>query len=267
MTATTDAAVTAAGSLGTAELGDLARLVADVCGVPAGPTSPFAAPLLLFARLDDARRRALFAPRPGRVLVQEQLAIEASGRLAADKVVSVRFRFGEPANEIAAFRIEADLVGPDEAPLAAIHTSIRPVEAASLAAAIGLPFPPAADSPGRSTRPLDAEIVGRWLRLVGDENPIHTDAGHAASLGLAGPVVPGALLAAAAEDLAGAPGMRLRRLNMRFMAPIPLGATVTTRTREKPDASAAGRRDLRLFFLCGDRAAAVADLGFTVAAD
>jgi acyl dehydratase len=252
-----------------AEIAELVDLVADVTGTTGGPAAPFAAPLLLFARLDAARRDALFAPRPGRVLVQEQLAIEANGRLAADEPVEVRFRFGEPASDTAPFRIEADLVDAAGAGVAAIRTSIRPIEAAQLAAATGLPMPASPDTVDRgTTRPLGPDPVARWLRLVGDVNPIHTDAAHAAMLGLPGPVVPGALLTAAAEVLAAAgPSATLVRMNMRFMAPIAVGATVATRLRERPAEGGTGRRDMRLFFLVGDRAAAVADLGFTVAED
>jgi acyl dehydratase len=250
-----------------AEIAELVDLVADVTGIAPGPAAPFAAPLLLFSRLDTARRDALFAPRPGRVLVQEQLAIEASGRLVAGEPIEIRFRFGEPASDAAPFRIEADLVDAAGAAVAAIRTSIRPIEAAQLAAASGLPMPASPDTVDRATtRPLGPVPVGRWLRLVGDVNPIHTDADHARGLGLPGPVAPGALLAAAAEALAGAgPDATLVRLNMRFMAPIAVGAAVATRLRERPAEEASGRRDMRLFFLVGDRAAAVADLGFAVA--
>ncbi len=249
-----------------AEIAELIDLVADVTGAAPGLAMPFAAPFLLFSRLDTARRDALFAPRPGRVLVQEQLAIEASGRLVADEPVEVRFRFGEPASDVAPFRIEADLVDGRGVTVAAIRTSIRPIEASQLAAATGLPMAASPDTVDRATtRPLGPEPVERWLRLVGDVNPIHTDADHARGLGLAGPVVPGALLAAAAEVLADAgPEAALVRLNMRFMAPIAIGAAVAARLRERPAEGASGRRDMRLFFLVGDRAAAVADLGFAV---
>ncbi|WP_333822500.1 MaoC family dehydratase [Pinisolibacter sp.] len=251
-----------------AEIAELLGLVADVTGTAAGPAVPFAAPLLLFSRLDAGRRDALFAPRPGRVLVQEQLAIEASGRLVAGEPVEVCFRFGEPVSDVAPFRIEADLVDVAGATVAALRTSIRPIEATQLAAATGLPMAASPDTVGRATtRPLGADPVGRWLHLVGDVNPIHTDADHARALGLDGPVLPGALFAAAAEVLADAgPDATLVRLNMRFMAPIAVGATVATRLRERPAEGATGRRDMRLFFLVGDRAAAVADLGFAATA-
>lgn len=247
------------------EIADLARLVGDVAGGEAASAVPFAAPLLLFSRLDPTRRDALFAPRPGRVLVQEQLAIEAPRRLPVAAPIEVRFRFVEPATDAAAFRIEADLLDTAGDLLAVVRTSIRPIEASSLAAATGLPLPAAADMrAGATTPPLGADLVGRWLRLVGDENPIHSDSAHAVGLGLAGPVVPGALLTATAEALAAAgPSAGLVRLNMRFMAPIGVGTAVATRVRER-DGEAKDRRDLRLFFLVGDRAVAVADLGFAV---
>lgn len=252
-----------------AEVEDLTRLIADVVGSPGGPAVPFAAPLLLFSRLDVGRREALFAARPGRVLVQEHLAIEATGRLRPETPVGVHARLVEPTTEDAPFRVEADLIaaGPVEAgalPFASIRAAIRSIEATSLAASTGIPAS-RADEPAAArhvaTRPLDADLVGRWVRLVGDHNPIHTDPAFAAALGLERPVVPGALLAAVAERYADTTAAAdLRRLNMRFMAPIPVGETVVVDSRERSSDAETGRRDLRLFFLVNRRVVAVADL-------
>lgn len=251
------------------EIRELAALVEDVAprdGEPAfaPPAVPFAAPLLLFAHLDEARREAIFADRPGRVLVQEHLLIEASRRLAPDVPAIVRVRFLGAASDEAPLRIEADLVGPDGGLFASVRTALRFVEAASVAASLGMPLPRPSDAFAirrTRTRPLDAERVERWLRLVGDPNRAHTDAGFAAGLGLAAPVVPGALLTAAAERLAGlGGGASLRRLNMRFVAPIPVGEVVVAEIRERLAVEEPGRRDARLLFLAGDRVSALADL-------
>ncbi len=247
-----------------AEVEDLARLIADLVGSPGGPAVPFAAPLLLFSRLDVGRREALFVARPGRILVQEHLAIEAAGRLRPETPVGVHARLVEPTTEDTPFRVEADLVEAGTLPFASIRAAIRSVEATSLAASNGIPASRAdelATDRRIATRPLDADLVGRWVRLVGDHNPIHTDAAFAAALGLARPVVPGALLAAVAERYADTTTVAdVRRLNMRFMAPIPVGETVVVDSRERSSDAQTGRRDLRLFFLVHQRVVAVADL-------
>lgn len=251
------------------EIGDLAALLDEVAprrGEPvfASPGVPFAAPLLLFARLDRERREAIFADRPGRILVQEHLVIEATRRPAPDAPAAVRVRFFEPTSEETPLRIEADLCDPDGAVFASVRTALRSAEAASVAASLGMPLPRPSDAFAirrTLTRALDAESVGRWLRLVGDPNPAHTDEGFAAGLGLTAPVVPGALLAAAAERLVGAVGGGvLHRLNMRFVAPIPIGAVVEVEIRERLASEEPGRRDVRLLFLAKDRVSALADL-------
>lgn len=251
------------------EVGELAALIEEVApreGEPvfASPAVPFAAPLLLFSRLDRERREAIFADRPGRILVQEHLVIEATRRLAPEAPVAVRVGFFEPTSEETPLRIEADLLDPDGAVFASVRTALRSAEAASVAASLGMPLPRASDAFAirrARTRALDADVVGRWLRLVGDPNPAHTDDGFAAGLGLAAPVVPGALLAAAAERLVGAvAGGVPRRLNMRFVAPIPVGEVVEVEIRERLAVEEPGRRDVRLLFLANDRVSALADL-------
>jgi acyl dehydratase len=246
------------------EIDGLVRLIADVIGSSGDPAVPFAAPLLLFSRLDIGRRDTLFATRPGRVLVQEHLAIEATSRLPAEAPVGVHARLVEPTTEAAPFRIEADLSEAGARPFASIRATIRSVEATSFTASIGIPAPRADESATTYrtvTRPFDADLVSRWVRLVGDHNPIHTDPAFAAALGLAGPVVPGALLAAVTERCADTTATAvLLRLNMRFMAPIRVGETIVVDSRERSSDPETGRRDLRLFFLVGQRIVAVADL-------
>lgn len=261
------------GTMTAREIRDLADLVEDVAprdGEPAfaSPAVPFAAPLLLFARLDGERRQAIFADRPGRLLVQEHLLIEAARRLAPEVPATVRACFLGAASDEVPLRIEADLLGPDESVFASVRTALRSAEATSVAASLGMPLPRAGDAFAirrTKTRALDAERVGRWLRLVGDPNRAHTDQDFAAAHGLATPVVPGALLAAAAERLVGlSDEASLRRLNMRFVAPVPVGEGVVVEIRERLAAEEPGRREVRLLFLAKDRVCALADLVYTV---
>lgn len=258
MEAERDAAV-----LGAAEIDELRSLIDAVAGAP-GAGVPLSAALLLFSRLDPDRRRALFAVPEGRVLVQEHLLVETHRRLRADEPLGTATRLFEPASEGAPCRLEVDLFDAAGEPVAELRTALRAVPSAGLAASHGLPLSRAAPTPDvvrHPTGPLDATLVGRWVRLVGDDNPVHVDADFARSLGLAGAVVPGALLAAAAEAFLG-PVVDTGRmkLNIRFTGPMPIGRETVVEVREKTAADGGGRRQFRLFFAADERIAAVADV-------
>lgn len=250
-----------------AEAAALRRLIADVLGAESGAETPFATPLLLFARLGVERQAALFRVDAGKVLIQEQLAVEVRDRLPLAAPIRVTSRIGGTSAVGGPILVEADLADPSGHPLGSVRAGLRAVPAEGLAAAKGLPPSRAAaggDVVGRKTRPIDPVLTERWVRLVGDDNPVHVDEGYARELGLSGPIVPGALLAALAEDVAAATsvaqGARAVALNMRFVAPLTVGTAVEVEIRPKPAVAGASRRDLRLFFGDGARIAAVADL-------
>lgn len=247
-------------TVGAAEVAALARLIEDSTGRPSPAEAPFASPLLLFSRLDAARRDALFGVGPGLTLVQEQLSIEGGRRIVADAVATLASRIFEPTTPAVPWRIEVGFSDAAGETVAEVRTAMRAVASESLAAARGPAAGRAAEGVRRATRPLTADLVGRWVRLVGDDNPIHVDAAHARGLGLDGPVLPGALLVALAEGVVEPTlGGRLVRLNARFTAPVPVGAAIEVEIRERP-AGETGRRDARVLFVAGDRVAAVADL-------
>lgn len=250
-------------TLPAAEIDELRRLIDAVSGEP-GAGVPLSAPLLLFSHLDADRRHALFAVPPDRVLVQEHLLLETRRRLRVDEPITVVSRLIAPAGDGAPCRIEVDLLDRAGETIAEIRTALRAVPAGSLAASHGLPLSRAgtpSDTVRRRTNVLDEGLVGRWVRLVGDDNPVHVDADYARGLGLAGAVVPGALLAVAAEAFVGPIGEAERlRLNMRFTGPMPVGRAAQVESRARPTPADAHRRDLRLLFAADDRIAAVADI-------
>jgi acyl dehydratase len=97
---------------------------------------------------------------------------------------------------------------------------------------------PASEVPksARDGQPHEAtfEVAGdqaeRYARASGDQNPIHLDDEAARAVGLPGRILHGlctmALAGRAIEQVAGRDPSRLA---VRFSAPVPLGATVTTR--------------------------------------
>lgn len=244
-----------------AEIAALRALIEGASALPS-PDVPFAAPLVLFSRLDAPTRAALFAPRPGRVLIQEMLSIDAERPLAPDREFRSDTRLTRPADGGGPIVVEARIATPEGEPIAAMKAGLGVVEATALARSTGLP-PGRADAAAslrRALPPISEASVARWLSLVGDDNPIHTDDALAAALGLAAPIVPGALVAALIEPVIVITGWAVRRLSMRFVAPIPVGTEISVAMVERglaPD----GARVLRVFVALADgRIAAVGDV-------
>ena len=81
------------------------------------------------------------------------------------------------------------------------------------------------------------EVVAAWAELAHDHNPLHLDAGFAATTRFGVPIVHGHLLAAVVADEAEtAWGDRLRdggRVSVRFRAPVPVGSTIEIVTSEE----------------------------------
>lgn len=103
--------------------------------------------------------------------------------------------------------------------------------------------PRVGDTASRSRQVTSADIE-RFTALSGDRNPIHYDADAAAATPFGGIVVQGGVTTAilnalVAEDLPG-PGSVFLELNLRFVAPVRPGdtitgeATVTSVRQDKP---------------------------------
>lgn len=115
------------------------------------------------------------------------------------------------------------------------------------------------------TSAFGADVVGQYLELANDPNPIHVDDGAARLVGLEGAVVPGMFFAGVFEAALerGLKAGSIESLKVRFMAPVPVGAklklAVLPRQREENGAV----RTARVFVVSEDNSiAAVADTEF-----
>jgi acyl dehydratase len=91
--------------------------------------------------------------------------------------------------------------------------------------------PPAVGDTASRSRQVTARDIERFTELSGDRNPIHYDAEAAAATPFGGIVVQGGvttaiLNAVVAEDLPG-PGSVFLQLDLRFLAPVRPGDTIT----------------------------------------
>jgi acyl dehydratase len=91
--------------------------------------------------------------------------------------------------------------------------------------------PPQVGDTASRTRPVTGRDIERFTELSGDRNPIHYDAEAAAATPFGGIVVQGGvttaiLNAVVAEDLPG-PGSVFLQLDLRFLAPVRPGDTIT----------------------------------------
>jgi acyl dehydratase len=93
--------------------------------------------------------------------------------------------------------------------------------------------PPAVGDTASRSREVTERDIERFTELSGDRNPLHYDAEAAAATPFGGIVVQGGvttaiLNAVVAEDLPG-PGSVFLQLDLRFLAPVRPGDTITGR--------------------------------------
>lgn len=215
-------AVQLTGALDVGELDTLAQCIAEV--VPDAShdgTAPFTAPLLLLARLDSTLRDRIFIDRPGHALVHESLLVESHRPLTGGEAILLSGQVPLTPDTSGYMEVSAHLTARDGAPIALVKAGLRTVDMDAVAGATGLPLERllrgAAASSVR-TKPFPAALIARYADLAGDANPLHRNAQA---------IVPGAFLAAlAAPHAIAVTGMTMKRMSMRFMAPVEAGETV-----------------------------------------
>ncbi|MEQ8164849.1 MAG: MaoC family dehydratase [Alphaproteobacteria bacterium] len=84
----------------------------------------------------------------------------------------------------------------------------------------------------RMTREITANDVATFASISGDMNPVHLDADYAATTPFERPIVHGILTASHISAVLGmklpGPGAIYVSQDLRFKAPVPIGATVVT---------------------------------------
>ncbi|MET4220847.1 hypothetical protein ACVWWG_006331 [Bradyrhizobium sp. LB7.2] len=237
------------------ELDALSGLVAEVVPVGSQPRPvPFTAPLLLFARLDGSLRRRLFADHPGRVLVQEQLLIECRRAPKAGEPIQLSAEVPAGLDTASLIEISGRLTTSDGETIVVVRVGLRHIAGAAIDHLAGFALERLVK--GETTQsvrcgPISDGLIARYVKFAGDDNSLHRTKEA---------IVPGAFLAALAEPLAAAvSGTHLRRMSIRFIAPIRAGESfdVVMQPRSRTPAQI----ELRLLYASATRGvAAIADL-------
>jgi hypothetical protein len=237
------------------ELDRLASLVAEVVSVGSQPRrAPFTAPLLLFARLDGSLRRRLFADHPGCVLVQDQLLIESRLALRAGESIRLSAEVPTELDTAGLLEMSGRLTTSDGETIVVVKAGLRLVAEDTIDRLSGLALERLVKGNVTQSVPCGAisdEQIARYASLAGDDNPLHRTPKA---------IVPGAFLAALAEPLAASlSGARLRRMSIRFTAPIRAGESFDVVVL--PWGPKAAQNQLRLLYVSAARGvAAIADL-------
>jgi len=198
-----------------ARIAGLRGLVGEITNKPLD-ASPWLAPALLFS--EPASQIGIEMPTPdaNEILVHDYQSITHHSQLPAgvDLLAEMRRNEKGPTTEI-------DISITDGgAPGAALKIALRRVPRQDFAALAPTRFTEAQIS-GLVSSSAELAIsqaqIDAYVALSGDENPIHSNPAEARSLGLAAPIVPGLLLAAAVQPFV--PGL-LFAMKCRFMAPL-----------------------------------------------
>jgi 3-hydroxybutyryl-CoA dehydratase len=113
------------------------------------------------------------------------------------------------------------------------------------------------------TLTVSDELVTGFVALTGDRNPIHRDAGFAASTTFGEPIAPGMLTAALVAAVIGSelpgPGCVYLSQTLKFLRPVKLGDTITARVEVVE--TVRERNRVRLQTECANRAGEVVLVG------
>jgi acyl dehydratase len=113
------------------------------------------------------------------------------------------------------------------------------------------------------TLAVSTDLVTAFVTLSGDRNPIHRDAGFAATTTFGEPIAPGMLTAALVAAVIGSelpgPGCVYLSQSLKFLRPVKLGDTITARVEVVE--TVRDRNRVRLRTECANRAGEVVLVG------
>ncbi len=229
--------------IGSLDASGLASLLGDILGADFNPaTVPHIAAMRLLADAASLSDVDYGLAGQGRVIVHEAQTIRTPVPLVAGSLLTATGSFAAVSGDAA--MLSLTLKDDSGVLVCALETRLRLGDLHALARPVASQAPaatPAAE--GAQSAPITAAHVLRYAALSGDRNPIHLDAGLAASAGLPERVVHGMLLVALAEAaLAGHwPGGRLAETRTRFVAPVFVGERVSWQIVERGRSPGGGR--------------------------
>ena len=244
----------ASGPIAAGDSRALAQLIAEIAACGDDALVPLTTFLLSLSQLAPSFLDALFADRPGMLLIQDYLAIKVVGPITPQVAMHASSSSSGSLDQTGSMTLSVDFSEIDGSPLAAVKAGLRLVDSDSLARSQCMDWSRAAKGTAAyccTSRPITAEMVRRYVTLAGDGNPIHVDPMFATSRGLPGPVIPGALVAAVMEPIVAThlSGVTLG-MSVRLIAPVQIGSSLDFRLEVRPEGA--------FRVLCGPSAGGVA---------
>lgn len=241
----------------------LTEFLSGSVGAATEPRLPIVAPALLLGHDALVPYAARMLPSSGQGMVHESQSFQRTGGFSLEGPLSVQAHLEEKA---AARVFDFAVANSEQRPVGHMQTRLREVTPEEMSRFKGSVFPAHMDKGDvtwRWSEAFDAEVVGRYLALAKDPNPIHVDDEAARGVGLAGAVVPGMMFAGVIDFvLAGVvPECVVSQMKVRFMAPVVVGEALRYGVLIRGRSGEGRAKNVRVFVLRRDRIiAAVADL-------
>ncbi|SFM58427.1 Acyl dehydratase [Shimia aestuarii] len=206
---------------------DLRAVLAAPVGVETGPDVPMIAPAMLLGAPKIRELTHAMTPPEGLGVVHEAQVFQRAAPIYPEGCPEIWIS-GEAAAMSARFDFE---IQSGDAALARMQTRLRFVSFEEMAAIQGTSFSSrfeTSQTVWHVTGAIGAEEVLSYLALSHDGNPIHSDDNAARAVGLPGAVLPGMMLCGVCEYalVQAWPGIWVREMKARFMASVPVGASV-----------------------------------------
>ena len=203
---------------------DIGDISAEILGAKPFDDAPLTFPLLLFGQFEKDVKTHLYID--DRCLVQESLSISLSAPVGNEW--SFQIAPVATTDDRGTTILKVSLSHVSGGRICDVRAALRRESVDRLMVA-AMPF----DLAGRGfemrdpcvTPPIDENYVDRYLKLVGDDNPIHAAVRRGVSAELPAAIVPGGLIAMIAEAALRRAfhGASLVQMNMRFTSPIFVG--------------------------------------------
>lgn len=223
---------------------------------------PIIAPAMLLGAPGLAEMSKCMEPPVGMGIVHESQMFRRSWVVPVDTSLEISGSMTEVGD---ARRFDFSLTA-NGVPMGDMQTRLRFVTPEIVQSLKGGHFRPAMNTDETQwveTAPITGGIVGAYLELSRDPNPIHRDDKAAQAVGLMGAVVPGMLIAGLCDTAITSLKHEVVEMRTRFLAPLAVGETVRLGVQVKSDRL---KSRARVFVVAdSDRIHAISDFTLTAA--
>ena len=192
-----------------------------------GAAAPLVAPASLLGHAVVAPLMRAMAPPEGMSVLHESQVFRRTGAYQLDTPVTIKIVQKASTSGVQFDFSLSDACGA----VGEMQTRLRFVSSETVSTFKGSAFPThldTAETQWRTSRAFNSQQIADYVRLMHDENPIHTDVQAAKRAGFSNVVVPGMQIAGVAEYVLSDiwPLAAISEMKVRFMAPVFLGETV-----------------------------------------